>query len=345
MKKKRGENILRQAADGTHGSRSVLPFQEIGEPYYMTEQEKCLLCGSALKVVLGDLVDTRFGTPESYEVRRCVQCDLEQTYPAPTLLELKNFYETRYNFGGENGTLYTKLRERFFFSFVNRLWSQLDGDISFYQRRGCGRLLDVGCNEGRGLRIYMRNGFQVEGLELNETAASVAREAGFAVHTCLLEKFEPVSSYNVVVLANVLEHSLNPLEMLRDARRILATGGQIWISCPNSQSWLRGVFGRSWINWHVPFHIFHFNSETLQRLLADAGYVDIEVKQITPALWVAGSLITYIFARKGRKTRQLRNPLWVGFLMVFARFVLFPALWLGNRWGRGDCLLAIATKV
>jgi len=191
----------------------------------------------------------------------------------------------------------------------------------------------------------MRNGFQVEGLELNETAASVAREAGFAVHTCLLEKFEPVSSYNVVVLANVLEHSLNPLEMLRDARRILASGGQIWISCPNSQSWLRGVFGRSWINWHVPFHIFHFNSETLQRLLADAGYVNIEVKQITPALWVAGSLITYIFARKGRKTRQLRNPLWVGFLMVFARFVLFPALWLGNRWGRGDCLLAIATKV
>src|SRR5258708_1287308 len=93
MKKKRGENILRQTADGTHGSRSVLPFQEIGEPYYMTEQEKCLLCGSALEVVLGDLGDTRFGTPGSYEVRRCGQCNLEQTYPAPSLVELKNFYE------------------------------------------------------------------------------------------------------------------------------------------------------------------------------------------------------------------------------------------------------------
>jgi len=65
----------------------------------------------------------------------------------------------------------------------------LDGDISFHSRRGQGRLLDVGCNKGRGLLIYQHNGFSPEGLELNEKAAQDARKAGFTVHTQTLEEF------------------------------------------------------------------------------------------------------------------------------------------------------------
>jgi SAM-dependent methyltransferase len=335
---------LKQAAESLDQSRPEVLSQSAWKDAAL-KQHLCLLCGSAMEISAIGLYDTRFGAPGTYDIYRCVDCGFEQTFPVPSISELKHLYETYYNFSGETGTRYTRWRERFFFSFLNRLWSWLDGDISFYQRRGAGRLLDIGCNEGRGLRIYSRNGFQVEGLELNETAAALARQPGFHVHTCLLENFKPEIPFDVAVLSNVLEHSLDPRGMLQDVHRILAPGGQVWISCPNSRSWLRAAFGRSWINWHVPFHISHFNSETLQRLLADAGYVDIEVEQITPALWVAGSLMAYLFARKGKRTRQLRNPFWVALLMVFARFVLFPALWLGNRRGRGDCLLAIGTKV
>jgi hypothetical protein len=145
-------------------------------------------------------------------------------------------------------------------------------------------------------------------------------------------------------LSNVVEHSLNPREMLEDVNRILAPGGQVWISCPNNESWLRRVFGRSWINWHVPFHISHFSAETLRNLLVEAGFRDVETRQITPALWVAQSCIAWLFARKGRKNGNLRNPFLTLFLMVITRFVLFPALWLGNRIGRGDCLLVVARK-
>lgn len=304
----------------------------------------CILCGGALERSAAGLSDTRFGVPGSYEIHRCIRCCLEQTVPRPSISELKSLYETYYNFGGETGTRYTRWREQFFFSFLNRLWSVLDGDISFYQRRGTGRLIDIGCNEGRGLRIYARNGFQVEGLELNETAAAVARGSGFIVHTCLLEDFVPAQPYRVAVLSNVLEHSLDPGQMLQDVYRILADGGQVWISCPNSESWLRRLFGRSWINWHVPFHISHFSAATLRCLLESVGYARIEVHQITPAVWFAQSLIAYLFAAKDKKNRQLRNPFLTLFIMVLARFVLFPLFWLGNRCGRGDCLLTVATK-
>jgi SAM-dependent methyltransferase len=306
--------------------------------------ERCILCGSRYERILSGLTDTRFGTSGSYEVHRCRDCGLERTFPVPSLAELKTLYEAQYNFGGETGTLYTKWRERFLMSYLYRLWIRLDGDISFHSRRGSGRLLDVGCNEGRGLQIYTRNGFQSEGLELNELAAIQARQAGFKVQTCLLGDYRPANPYDVAVLSNVLEHSLDPRQMLRDVYRILTSGGKVWISCPNNRSWLRKVFGSSWINWHVPFHISHFSPETLRKLLADTGYANIEIRQITPSLWAAQSFIAHCFSRKGSKTRQLRNPFLTVFLMLFARFLLFPALWLGNRTGRGDCLLVLASR-
>lgn len=305
----------------------------------------CILCGGALEKGVSNLFDTRFGVDHSYEVRRCLDCGLEQMFPVPTPAELKTLYESHYNFGGERKTLYTNLRDWFFSSLLYRLWIRVDGDVAFHSRRGSGRLLDIGCNEGRGLKIYARNGFRVEGLELNQTAAAVAREAGFIVHTSDIGDLSGSTPYDVVVLSNVLEHAPDPRQMLRDICRKLKPGGQVWISCPNSRSWLRTVFGSLWINWHVPFHITHFSAETLEKLLRETGFATIETRQITPAHWVTSSLIARIFAKKGRPTRELRNPILVAILLVLVRLVFFPALWLGNRLGQGDCLLAAATKV
>jgi SAM-dependent methyltransferase len=289
------------------------------------------------------LFDTRFGIPGDCEARRCRKCGLEQLSPVPTAARLKDLYERFYNFGGEHDTLYTRLRERFFSSHLHRLWALLDGDISFYTRKGSGRLIDIGCNEGRGLTIYSLNGYKVEGLELNEMAAAVARGKGFAVHTATLERFTPDTLFDVAVLSNVLEHSLDPVQMLCDVRRILKPGGQVWISCPNSRSWLRSFFKKYWINWHVPFHIVHFSPSTLEATLMRGGFTSVQICQITPSLWVASSVIARFFARPGHPTRQLRNPFLVLALMLIARLVFFPLLILGNRCGRGDCLIAIAT--
>jgi hypothetical protein len=62
------------------------------------------------------------------------------------------------------------------------------------------------------------------------------------------------------------------------------------------------------------------------------------------ALWVAESFIAFLFAKEGRKNRQLRNPFLTAALMFIARFVFFPAPELRNRRERGDCLLAVAVK-
>jgi SAM-dependent methyltransferase len=305
----------------------------------------CLTCGCPTESSVDGLFDTRFGIPGSFSVRRCPRCGLEQLTPRPGAAELKTRYESFYNFSGERGTLYTKLREGFLDSVLYRLWIRLDGDISFHTCLGTGRLLDIGCNEGRTLKNYARNGFNAEGTELNENAAAVARAAGFRVFTGPLEDFIPSAPYDIAVLSNVLEHALDPKAMLESVRRLLKPGGHVWISCPNRESGLRSVFGRRWINWHVPFHISHFSGGALGTLLEECGFLPMELRQITPALWFASSIVALCCARHGKPTRQLRNPFVICGLVLACRFLFFPLLWWGNRAGRGDCLVAVAVKV
>ena len=306
---------------------------------------RCVLCRSGLKLIFFDVFDTRFGIEGKYKIGRCEVCATEQILPLPSIKGLKDLYETYYNFGGEKGTAYTGFREFFFSSALHRFWLTVDGDISFHNKKGFGRLLDMGCNEGRGLSIYQKNGFEVEGLELNEQAAAEARKHGFNVYTDPVETFQPKDSYDVVVLSNVLEHSLDPKDMLFNVARILKPGGQVWISCPNAESWQRVFFGKYWINWHVPFHITHFSMTTLTNMLRVAGFEIQKEKQASPALWFVHSIIARLFAKQGRATRELRNPVLIASLMLLVRSLFFPILWVGNILGRGDCLVVMAKKI
>jgi 2-polyprenyl-3-methyl-5-hydroxy-6-metoxy-1,4-benzoquinol methylase len=338
-------DFLSASLDRAHDSGAAVNTQVANEPVPTARVTSCLMCGGPVRAIISDLVDNRLGTPGGWQILQCARCGFEQTGPMPTQSELTALYESHYNFGGQTDTLYTRLREKFLLSSAYRLWTRIDGDVGFHSRHGRGRLLDVGCNEGRSLRIFARNGFsQLEGLEVNENAANVARKAGFTVYTCLIDEFVPQNPYDVAILSNVLEHSLDPRRMLTDVNRVLAPGGEVWISLPNSQSWLRKAFGRSWINWHVPFHISHFSTTTLGKLLAETGFSNIEIQQVSPALWVAQSTIAYLFAKPGTKTWQLRNPFLTLLFMALARFVAFPKLWLENRRGHGDCLLVVATR-
>jgi SAM-dependent methyltransferase len=303
--------------------------------------EPCLLCGGATQPVLTHVPDTRFASPGEWTILRCGTCGLEQTTPLPTGPQLKTLYETYYNYGGESGTAYTGWREKLLMSPAYRLFLKIDGDVSFHTQAGSGRLLDVGCNEGRGLVIYRANGFKPEGLELNSRAAEVARRRGFMVYESDIEALRPSLPFDRVVLSNVLEHALDPKKMLAAIHRVLEPGGEVWISLPNRRSWLRQFFGRNWINWHLPFHIVHFDAATLGRALRESGFTVVEEKQVTPALWVALSAIAALFPGKPKMQRQ---PLLVVALMGIARGLLFPLLWAMNRAGRGDCLVVKARK-
>ena len=307
--------------------------------------DPCLFCKAATKVMLPHVVDNRFGSPGEYAIHACDACGGRQTFPRPDAPALKALYERWYNYGGKTDAGYASAREAFLFSPFYRLMLAVDGDVSFHAAKGKGRLIDIGCNEGRGLALYRRNGFAAEGLELNSHAAAAARARGFTVHETWIEDFAPAEPFDVAVLSNVLEHASDPRIMLKHVKRILRPGGEVWISLPNAQSALARLAGIDWINWHVPFHIVHFTRQRLTRLLEEEGFAVRSAGNVTPALWVAQTAIAHLWRKDPAAVIRLqRKTILVAGLMALARGLLFPVLWSWNRSDHGDCLVVRARR-
>jgi len=136
-----------------------------------------------------------------------------------------------------------------------------------------GRLLEVGCACGFLLVAARERGFTVEGVEMSAWASQHARDAyGLDVRTGTLEGSGfPASSYDAVVMADVIEHLTEPRRTLQAIHRVLRPGGRLLLLTPDVGSALARVLGRRW--WGLlDDHYFYFSRQTLRRFLDDEGF-------------------------------------------------------------------------
>jgi 2-polyprenyl-3-methyl-5-hydroxy-6-metoxy-1,4-benzoquinol methylase len=103
------------------------------------------------------------------------------------------------------------------------------------------RILDAGCGSGYAVtRFLPRKGDQVVGLDMFEPSIEYAqknygREELTFVCAIIDTLPESYGQYDVVVLADVLEHLDNPLAVLKSAVARLAPGGLLLASIPNGR--------------------------------------------------------------------------------------------------------------
>lgn len=115
-----------------------------------------------------------------------------------------------------------------------------------------GRILDIGCGNGRLLYVAMQDGWQVKGLELSADMAAFAREklgADIIVGNFLEVNpgADDVGGYDAVVLRHVIEHLPDSLGAMEKIRSFLKPGGYLLLEMPNIESmtkkWSRFVVG------------------------------------------------------------------------------------------------------
>jgi len=142
-----------------------------------------------------------------------------------------------------------------------------------------GRLLEIGPACGFLLLAARRRGFEVAGVEMSAWASDFARrEYGLDVHTGRLEDLAlAAGSFDVVVMADVIEHLTDPRQTLGEVRRVLAPGGQLLLLTPDIGSATARAVGTRW--WALlDDHYFYFSRDTLTRLLESEGF---RVERIT----------------------------------------------------------------
>jgi 2-polyprenyl-3-methyl-5-hydroxy-6-metoxy-1,4-benzoquinol methylase len=136
-----------------------------------------------------------------------------------------------------------------------------------------GRLLDVGSGPGLLLDEARRRGYETVGLELSRASAAHARDAlGLDVRELALEDFPEREAFDVVVLADVLEHLDDPVAGVARCAELLRPGGVLCVVTPDPSSATARLAGRRWWG-YVPAHTCLLPRATLRELLAAAGLV------------------------------------------------------------------------
>ncbi|MFQ5667571.1 MAG: class I SAM-dependent methyltransferase [Candidatus Binatia bacterium] len=144
---------------------------------------------------------------------------------------------------------------------------------------GGGRLLDVGCACGFLLVAARARGFTARGVEPSAWAAAYAREH-FKLDvwhgTLEAAPLEP-QTYDVVVLADAIEHLHHPRRALAKIYQLLKPAGHLLILTPDLGSLAARVAGVYW--WGLlDDHYHYFDRRTLRCLLEAEGFV---VERIT----------------------------------------------------------------
>jgi len=153
-----------------------------------------------------------------------------------------------------------------------------------------GRLLDVGVGRGEVMKIATDRGWEVEGVEPSRVFAERAEQiTGSKIWRTSIEMAEiPSGSFDVVILAAVLEHLYEPAAIVGKISEVLKNGGLLYLDVPNESglyfrlgNLYQRVRMRSWcVNLaptFSPYHVFGFNKTSLVRLL--------EMHSLKPSVW------------------------------------------------------------
>jgi len=234
----------------------------------------CPVCGSSGISEFLDLKDY-FLSLESFSISKCNSCGFKFTNPVPRETDLPKYYESKEYISHSNTSK----------GFINGLYQavrkySIKKKVSFATAGlSRGEALDIGCGTGDFLNEMSKSGWNVKGIEPNETARNSAiKNFGLDIfeESALFELKE--NSFDVVTMWHVLEHVYNLDRHLTQIKNILRNEGRLIIAIPNADSYDAKKYGEFWAAYDVPRHLYHFNRVSLARLMEKYGFEIVKVK-------------------------------------------------------------------
>lgn len=175
-------------------------------------------------------------------------------------------------------------------------------------------VLDLGCGTGAlGKALKERQPCHVTGIELNKEASNVAGENLDYVIADNLNRYDPIlkpQKYDCIILADILEHLIQPWEVLKKFAQVLEQNGTLIASIPNiAHPWIisqlqKGLFRYEQAGLLDITHLRFFTKTTIGQLFYKAG---LKITKITPWPHPKNPIQYHITATK--PTHQHPNPL------------------------------------
>ena len=229
-------------------------------------------------------------TKRGWRLRRCDECACVFVWPQPGPQELKDIYNKS---EGYFTTAASDLSKTSAYA-ANELHNQIQKI-----RPSSKSILDVGCATGKTIYHLRDLGWSVFGCDLNSRALTIARASGLDVYEGTVENSPyPPHSFDVINMADVIEHVASPGAVIAATYNLLKPGGLLKIRTPNSQCsfatstlYLSKLTGFPYPQSEAPYHLFEFSPKGLKALLQNQGFdvVTTELRDKTSFKYAVGA--------------------------------------------------------
>lgn len=261
----------------------------------------CYLCGTEGRLLYGGLRDRLFKAPGEWNFRQCpaVECGLVWLDPMPTEADIPKLYATYYTHQvepdrigsiGFRGLLSNKFRAarkrayHLLLHLTSLRRARFNVGTMYLANDKPGTLLEVGCGNGAFLARMRSRGWQVQGVEVDPTAAKIAEETfGLHVNVGTLEEANyPNASFDALTMNHVIEHVRDPIGLLRECRRVLKPERKLIMITPNTKGIGHRRFRQNWRGLEPPRHLHLFSQSSLKNITRQANFNAVET-WTTPA--------------------------------------------------------------
>lgn len=258
----------------------------------------CAVCGATAARIWRVAPDYLLGGDQTFRALRCLSCGLARLQPRPSAEDMGKYYAVGAYARAEGDSESSGLAAR-----LNRTFQEQASRAVRASRRNEGRLLDIGCGDGRFLAAMAAHGWQVEGIEMDGVAAVLARKrTGASVYNKSVEDLNfPEESFDMVSLLHVLEHVPDPRNVITVAFRLLRPGGTLFLALPNAGSPEAAFFGNLWYALDLPRHFWGFTPSTLRRLTKECGFQEMKIRHF-PLFYFFQNVRNVIRRLAGKKT-------------------------------------------
>lgn len=133
-----------------------------------------------------------------------------------------------------------------------------------------GRVLEVGCGEGYGIPILLKNSTSYVGIDKNAFLLSKLKKQEWSnvefQQKCVppLDGIED-SSFDTIICFQVIEHIEEAAQMVDEIERVLKPGGKLYLTTPNA---LKSVSRNPW-------HVREYEATELVSLISRIGPVSL----------------------------------------------------------------------